>query len=215
MSKPRLGQSAYRMFGEAAGSSPDSNMAQLLGSLALTFISVGMLLGGFLLSQLDASGMRPSPPTQEVSIPWPSPTIFLPTITPLPSPTLSPIPPQPATEPAAETGVPPTIAPSVSPTSPYASPTPRPYTCGPPLDWIVYYVQQGDTLYSLAQRCDVSIEAIRWANCLPANENTIYAGQALFLPRPPPTRTYTPAPLPTLTPTETPTPTHTPTPVPT
>ena len=33
----------------------------MLGSLVVTLVGVGMLLGSFLLSQLDVSGVRPSP----------------------------------------------------------------------------------------------------------------------------------------------------------
>ena len=85
----------------------------------------------------------------------------------------------------------------------YSSPTPRPYPCGPPPGWVVYYVQPGDTLYRLSRYLNVGIEAIRRANCL--SGYTIYAGQALYLPSLPPTRTPTPAPSYTPTPTEFPT----------
>ena len=94
----------------------------------------------------------------------------------------------------------------------YVSPTPEPYPCGPPLGWVVYTVQPGDTLYSLSVRFGVGIDAIRQANCL--SGYTIYAGQALYLPPLPPTpiRTLTETPIPTLTPTEFSTPTSSPTP---
>jgi len=262
-----------------------ADAGQLLGGLAVTLISVGMLLGSFLLSQLDTVGVRP-PPTQVGVVLFPSPTPFLPTLVPgapapgpspttLPSPLLT----------AADTIAPPVTVPSASPgptslpvvgcpkppgwvvytvqagdtlsslawrvgideltvmqanclstlvvypgqqiylpPTLYASPTPRPYRCGPPLGWAIYYVRPGDTLYSLSIRFGVGIDAIRQANCLP--NYVIYVGQALYLPPlsviPTPTRTpyLTPTPtttlLPTLTWTPTPTvgPTYTSTPTP-
>ncbi len=250
-----------------------SGIGQLLGSLVITLVSVGMLLGGFLLSQLDTLGVRP-PPTQAMAALPLSPTLFLPTITPSPLPTTSPSPPPSATETAVPRPPTTTPTPPASPTLPsplmpscprppgwivytvqrsdtlaglawragittyalmranclsmptiypgqqiylpptfYASPTPPPYPCGPPLGWVVYIVQPGDTLYSLSRRFNVGIEAIRRANCLP--DYTIYLGSPLYLPPLPPTLTHTPTPPHTLTPTDTPMPTLTPTPIPT
>lgn len=90
----------------------------------------------------------------------------------------------------------------------YASPTP-PYRCGPPLDWVIYYVQRGDTLFSLSRYFGVSVEDIRLANCLTGY--TIYVGQPLYLPPLPPF----PVPTATEMPIPTPAPTFTPAPVPT
>ncbi len=97
----------------------------------------------------------------------------------------------------------------------YASPTPRSYTCGPPLGWVVYIVRPGDTLYSLSLRFRVGIDTIRRANCLASY--VIYVGQALYLPPLSPTRTLTPTPFHTPTPLYTSTPIYTPvlTPTPT
>lgn len=61
----------------------------------------------------------------------------------------------------------------------YPTATPPP-TCGPPANWVIYIVQAGDTLYSLAQRTGTTVEAIRQANCL--TSNTIWIGQRLYLP---------------------------------
>ncbi|MEE9617574.1 MAG: LysM peptidoglycan-binding domain-containing protein [Anaerolineae bacterium] len=255
----------------SAGQAPGtSGIGQLLGSLAVTLVSVGMLLGSFLLSQLDASGVRP-PPTKAITAFLPSPTPFLPTITPTPPPsaTETAVPPTPTLSPSPTSekhlGGTPSDFISPTPTSPssllpscprppgwivyivqrgdtltslawragtttyalmqanclgtttiypgqqvylpptlYASPTPQPYPCGPPLDWIMYTVQPGDTLYSLSRRFGVGIEAIRRGNCLP--NYTIYAGYPLYLPPLPPT----PIPSPTLSPTPTPTATELP-----
>lgn len=242
-------------------------MRQLLGSIVITVISVGMLLGTFLLSRLDTSSARPSP-TQPGVVVLPSSTPFLPEVTSVPLPTMSPAP----SPTVADTAVPPASTASPSPTSPvplipscpkppgwfvytvrqgdtlaglawragitllalreanclgtsaiypgqqiylppafYASPTP--WACGPPLGWVVYIVQPGDTLYSLSVRFGVGIEAIRRANCLQGY--TIRAGQALYLPPLLPVPTQTPVATDTPAPTETGVPTVTPTPVPT
>lgn len=100
------------------------------------------------------------------------------------------------------------------------SPTAAAYTCGPPLHWRLTAVRPGDTLYSLAVRYGVTIDAIRNANCM--DTVNIYVGQRLYLP---PvmviTPTWTPYPIitppPPLSPTPTwpwasPTPTLSPTP---
>jgi formylglycine-generating enzyme required for sulfatase activity len=75
----------------------------------------------------------------------------------------------------------PMITPSSSPTVEAAVP------CGPPLGWVVYIVQPGDTLFSLSRRFGVSIESIRHANCL--SSYTVYNGGAIYLPPQPPTPT--------------------------
>ena len=164
--------------GQASGT---SGIGQLLGSLAVTLVSVGMLLGSFLLSQLDASGVRP-PPTKAIAASLPSPTPFLPTITPTPPPS------------ATETVVLPTPTLSPSPTSEkhlggapsdFISPTPTPPSsllpsCPRPPGWIVYIVQRGDTLTSLAWRAGITSYALMQANCL--GTTTIYPGQQVYLP---------------------------------
>jgi LysM repeat protein len=44
-------------------------------------------------------------------------------------------------------------------------PAPAPTFCGPPLTWVNYFVQPGDTLYGLALRHRMSVSAAR-ASCL-------------------------------------------------
>ena len=104
---------------------------------------------------------------------------------------------------------------------PYVTPTHTvlPTSCGPPVGWKQYTVQQGDTLYSLAQYCHTTVLVIKQANCL--TSNIIVAGQRLWLPCLPVTATPWPTVTPTFTPTGTPmltrtaTPTETPMPTPT
>jgi LysM repeat protein len=60
-------------------------------------------------------------------------------------------------------------------------------TCGPPSNWVIYIVQRGDTLFSIAQRVNSTVSQLKNANCL--TSNTIRTGQKLYVP-------YQPAPLP-------------------
>jgi LysM repeat protein len=86
-----------------------------------------------------------------------------------------------------------------------ASPPPQ---CPPPPNWVLYAVQPGDTLDSLARATQTSPEAIARANCL-VNYN-LAVGQPIYLPYlPQPTVTLTPPAPPTHTPTATVTPTPT------
>ncbi len=81
-------------------------------------------------------------------------------------------------------------------------PTQAPVRCGAPRTWIVYIVQQGDTLYHLGQVYGIPYTDIQRANCLASY--SIHIGQALYVP-PWATRTPSPTipgllPLPTNTP---------------
>ncbi len=184
-------------MGETRGSGGGDGMRQVLVGLGLTVLSLAMLVGGFLLSDLDSAAIYI--PATEVAAAPPSLTPFLPTLTATALP--------PVTAAATESGSP--IPPTALPTL-YLSPTPRRTPCGPPSDWIVYIVAPGDTLFSLAARSGASVEAVLLANCL--RDTTIYVGQALYLPTvpAPPTATATPLPTLTATPTVTPTATETP-----
>lgn len=241
-----------------------TGLEQLLGGLAVTIISVGLLLGSLLLGQMDSPSVRP-PPTQAVGVlsplsPSPPPataTMFVPTPTPSPPPHATDTPMPPTFTAAAPTTPAIPLVPSCPrppgwfvyivqpgdtlaglawrvgsstfalmqanclstsaiypgqqiylPPTLYATPTPQPYPCGPPVGWVIYIVKPGDTLYSLSLRFGVGIEAIRRANCL--DGYTIYAGQALYLPPLYPTPTYIPTYIPT--PSHTPTLPYTPTP---
>lgn len=103
------------------------------------------------------------------------------------------------------------------------TPTPTPTPCMPRPDWPVYIVQRGDTLFSIARVTGSTVDELVRANCL--FDEHIYAGQALRVPRLPPTPTHTPTPTPTptssatrtstATNTSTPTRTSSPTPSPT
>jgi LCP family protein required for cell wall assembly len=57
-----------------------------------------------------------------------------------------------------------------------------PAACVPPDDWGIHVVQPGNTLYSLAQRYNTSVDALMQVNCL--NTHTIFSGQRLYIPAP-------------------------------
>lgn len=80
--------------------------------------------------------------------------------------------------------------------------------------WPVYRVQQGDTLFNLAQATGSTEGELRLANCLPNDQ--IYPGQLLYvprLPRNPITPSFTATVTPTVTSTDTLTATSTYTPI--
>jgi len=56
--------------------------------------------------------------------------------------------------------------------------TPPP--CIPPIDWGIYLVQQGNTLFSLARRYGTDVDTLMRVNCL--NTTTIFVGQRLYIP---------------------------------
>jgi LysM repeat protein len=79
--------------------------------------------------------------------------------------------------------------------------TPPP--CVPPDDWGLQVVQEGNTLFSLAQRYGTDVDTLMRVNCL--NTFTIFLGQRLYVPGPAATPTpivplSTPPPAPTDTP---------------
>jgi LysM repeat protein len=113
---------------------------------------------------------------------------------------------------AVVTPIPPTATVPPAPTAPSCVPYPEP-------GWVLYTVQAGDNLYSLAQSRHTTVGQIQRANCLEGYGLT--PGQQLYLPPAPPaptptwtnvptaTATWTPAWTPTMVPTSTPVPTPT------
>jgi len=73
----------------------------------------------------------------------------------------------------------PTYTPSPSPL-PTDTPTEALAACPPPAGWMPITVQAGDTLDSLAQAYNTSIETIQQANCL--DGNTLYPSTRLYVP---------------------------------
>lgn len=90
-----------------------------------------------------------------------------------------------------------------SPTSSTQATTTVPLCGAAPFDWVLYVVQPGDTLYSLARGRGTTVEAIQAANCLPSYD--LSTGDLLYLPPLPfaPLATESPAPTDDPTPTVT------------
>jgi len=107
---------------------------------------------------------------------------------------------------AVVTPIPPTATVPPAPTAPSCVPYPEP-------GWVLYTVQPGDNLYSLAQSRHTTVGQIQRANCLEGYGVT--PGQQLYLPPAPPAPTPTWTNVPTSTPTWTPVPTATASPTPT
>ncbi len=74
-----------------------------------------------------------------------------------------------------------TITPSATQT-PLPTETPQAQACVKPAGWVSYRVQLGNTLFSIARAVGSTTAALRDANCL-ADENLLYEGQELFVPR--------------------------------
>ena len=92
----------------------------------------------------------------------------------------------------------PTPIPSATPTA-SATSTPEIVECIPPDGWVEYFVQEGDTLFTLAVATFSTVEEIKQANCM--EDNVLSVNGSLWLAQTPPT--------PTPTPTNTPIPTNT------
>ena len=66
-----------------------------------------------------------------------------------------------------------------------STPVPAPVTpppCVPPADWVLHRVQEGDTLYSLAQHFETDVDTLKFVNCLASD--IILIDQALHVPPP-------------------------------
>ena len=127
---------------------------------------------------------------------------------------------QPATSPTATPTTPPSPSPApTEPLTPTLAPTAvTPPPCVPPDDWTIHIVEEGNTLYSLGRRYGTDVYTLKLVNCL--NTDTIFIGQRLYVPGPPPTAVITPVeviaqqtPTPTLPTVSTPRPTALGTPI--
>ena len=121
-------------------------LRQLGSGILFAIISVGLILGSLSAALTEGYVNQPRPVETETSVP--TRAAALPT-----SPSTPPAPPLP----------PPTIIPSSpSPTATIAPPT----ACPPPIGWLEYIVQIGDSVDSLAQRYTIQPEELLRANCL-------------------------------------------------
>lgn len=82
------------------------------------------------------------------------------------------------------TAIPTTVAPTEIPISATSAPVVQsPDTgCAIPVNWVTYTVQSGDTLFSIAQRSNSTVDALVNANCL-ESANILNVGQNLYLPQ--------------------------------
>jgi LysM repeat protein len=78
------------------------------------------------------------------------------------------------------------------------SPTPKVSTCTVRLDWPLYSVKEGDTLFRIARGAGSTVSDLVEANCL-ADPDRLYSGQQLRVPQLPPDPP-TPTPTPTAVP---------------
>ncbi|MDH5505782.1 MAG: LysM peptidoglycan-binding domain-containing protein [Anaerolineae bacterium] len=80
------------------------------------------------------------------------------------------------------------------------APSPTAVDCGPPADWVLYTVLDGETIDSVAYAFSTTVPDLQHANCL-MDSTVIIAGQTLYVPNVPKvTATYTVTPKPTSVP---------------
>lgn len=198
-----------------------SRWPALINTLSVVVLSAVTVLGAVLLAT-QGQGQRAQPAAHQPDTPtvaWiptavaatPPPITLIPKV-PIAN-TIEPVreaSPTPSVEPSRQTptrvegqDTPPSVVtepdatPTVSSTeTPAATGTPWPCAGGTKMDWQLYLVQQGDTLYSLAVRHDTKIYWVIYYNCLKSDQ--LRTGQRLYLP---PLPTQDPPSSPTLTPT--------------
>lgn len=140
------------------------NFWQVFQGVIIALVSIGLILGGFSLSMSEgniSNGLAP-----------------IPTLVPTLSPTLKP---------GATATVTLTPTPSLSPTSALtltpsltASLPPSPTNCPPPVGWLPYVVQPGDTFALIATRYATTSIVLQQANCLQATG--LNAGLVIYVP---------------------------------
>jgi LysM repeat protein len=159
-------------------------LQQVLLGIFIALASIGLLLGGFSLSLAEGKINATSTAT-----PTPSPT-QTPSLTPTSSTTWQPFTPSALTSPTLESPtVLPTWTPSLTPSltmSLTPTLTTPPANCPPPAGWSVYFVQSGETLYSIATRYGISSAKLQTANCLLTTG--LIPGVVIYVP-PMPTQT--------------------------
>jgi LysM repeat protein len=145
------------------------NLRQVFMGIVLALASIGLLLGGFLISLAEGKTAATLTPTHTMTV-TSSPTrqVFTPS-------TDSPTPPPTLTLPPTSTWIP-TL--SLPPTN-----------CPAPVGWLPYVVQYGDTLDKIAARYRISSAELQQTNCLATTE--LVPGVIIYLPAAP---TQTPVP---------------------
>jgi len=204
--------------------------ALIVVALALAILSAGSFgLYTLLTAEPEPESENMTPTASPTRIPTATPT-STPTQTPTPTPTPTPIPPlvyqvqegealiviadEHDTTIEAILALNPDVDPELIQVGqllliPVATPTPGPTsTLDPsvptptPPDYIVHIVAPGETLSTIAEEYEVSMENIRIASDLPPGDDTIFVNQSLTIPM----GTPMPSPTPTIDPNATPTP---------
>ena len=152
------------------------SLRQIGAGFLLGVITIAAVIGGFALSRAEGGAgligpsITASPSTVMITI---YPTIPLLTSTPQAI----------TSESITDTPAPTSTLP------PTATPPPPPASCLPPAGWVAIQVQGYDTLFSLAQIYQTSVDAIKQGNCLFSDQ--LVVGSFLYVP-PRPTATFIP-----------------------
>ncbi len=155
-------------------------MKRALPAITISAIVFATIIGAVLLTAHDTSVAQ--------LIVTPSPTEFIPTLTPTPADTPTPID-TPTPESTMSQAITSTNSPTPTPsTTPTASPTPT--VCPIPTGWQSYTVGTFDTLATIAQKFNTTIEQLLQANCL--TTLVINWGQIIYVPSSAPTPTLLP-----------------------
>jgi LysM repeat protein len=158
---------------------------QLIGTVLLAVSAVNLIIVG---AAFKGSTPTAAPPSTVVHAIDPMTlTSFIVTAT---EGTLLPI--EPTGTPTPTATLTPTDTPTLTSTSTSTdTPSPTATVCTPYYHWPIYFIQRGDTLYSISLKTGSSVEELIRANCL--SGTVIVVGQSLYVPR-----------LPTAIPTDTP-----------
>jgi LysM repeat protein len=220
----------------SASGTPNQNDTQISGqriaiAVGTVVIVILTIAAALFLAMNDMPDETPTPIAQI------EPTTTATASPPVATATFTAIPASPTTKPATSLPTLPTDTPSPLPATSTPTPSPLPPsdtptqaviivtatslpaatpveatqggTCQPPSNWIIYPVEVGDTLQSLAARTDSSVTELQKYNCL--SSATLQPGQQIYLPFVPPTPTSVPTA--TTTPRPGPSPTRSPTPL--
>ena len=148
-------------------------LQRVFTGILIAIVSIGLLLGVFSLSLAEAnSTATPTLTPTDTSTPTSSPTWepFTPTSTATRSPDT------------------PTPSSTWTPTQ-TLTPPPTSRYCPPPSGWIIYFVQTGESIDSIAVRYQISSSRLQNANCLLTTD--LIPGVVIYVP---PSHTQTPLP---------------------